>query len=56
MAVDLLYIAVIFLVVALAAYFVGARGFAWFSADLAKLMIWVFIVLALISLVVRFIF
>jgi uncharacterized membrane protein YtjA (UPF0391 family) len=51
---DLLYLAVVFLVIALVAYLLGARGFAWFTADIAKFIVWVFIVLFIISLVARF--
>ncbi|HSU72648.1 MAG TPA: DUF1328 domain-containing protein [Candidatus Binatia bacterium] len=54
--VDLLYIAVVFLVVALIAYLVGARGLAWFTADIAKFIIWLFVILFLITLVIRFLF
>ena len=53
MAVDLIYLAVVFFVIAILAYFVGARGLAWFSADLAKTMIWVFLILFVITLIFR---
>jgi len=52
--VDLLYVAVVFLVIALIAYVLGARGLAWFSADIAKFVIWLFIILFIITLVIRF--
>ena len=51
--VDLLWVAVVFLIIALVAYVLGARGLAWFSADIAKFVMWVFIVLFVISLVLR---
>jgi uncharacterized membrane protein YtjA (UPF0391 family) len=54
--VDLLYIAVVFLVIALIAYVVGARGLAWFTADIAKFIIWLFVILFLITLVIRLFF
>jgi uncharacterized membrane protein YtjA (UPF0391 family) len=53
--VDLLYIAVIFLVIALIAYVLGARGLAWFTADIAKFIIWLFVILFIITLVLRFV-
>ncbi|MBI2663597.1 DUF1328 domain-containing protein [Candidatus Woesearchaeota archaeon] len=53
--VDLIYIAVVFLVIALVAYLLGARGLAWFSAGLAKTVVWIFIILFVITLIWRFI-
>ncbi len=55
MAVDLIYLAVVFLVIALISYFLGMRGLAWFSADLAKILIWIFLILFIIALVFRMI-
>jgi uncharacterized membrane protein YtjA (UPF0391 family) len=54
--VDLLYLAVVFLVIALLAYVLGARGLAWFTADIAKFLIWLFVILFIITLVLRFVF
>jgi uncharacterized membrane protein YtjA (UPF0391 family) len=54
--VDLLYVAVVFLVIALIAYVLGARGLAWFSADVAKFVVWLFVILFIISLIARFLF
>ena len=54
--VDLLYVAIVFLVIALISYVLGARGLAWFSADIAKVIMWLFIVLFIISLIARFLF
>jgi uncharacterized membrane protein YtjA (UPF0391 family) len=51
---DLIYLAVVFLVIALIAYVVGARGVAWFSADIARIFIWIFVILFLLTLVFRF--
>ncbi|MFZ2499205.1 MAG: DUF1328 domain-containing protein [Methanosarcina sp.] len=42
--------AVIFLVLALIAYILGARGIAGFSMNIAKWLIIIFVVLAIISL------
>lgn len=54
--VDLLWLAAVFLVIALVAYVLGARGLAWFTADIAKFIVWVFIILFILSIIVRFIF
>jgi uncharacterized membrane protein YtjA (UPF0391 family) len=54
--VDLLYIAIVFLVIALIAYVLGARGVAWFSADIARIVMWLFVILFVISLIARFLF
>ncbi len=55
MAFNLLGLAVAFLVLAVVAYALGARGFAWFSADIAKFLVWIFVILLVITLVFRFI-
>jgi uncharacterized membrane protein YtjA (UPF0391 family) len=47
----LLGLAVVFLVIALLAYVLGAKGVAGFSMDIAKILIVVFIVLFVLSLV-----
>jgi uncharacterized membrane protein YtjA (UPF0391 family) len=46
---DLIGLAVIFLVLALIAFILGARGIAGFSMEIAKWLIIVFIVLAILS-------
>ena len=56
MAIDLIYVAVVFLVIALVAYLLGARNLAWFSADIAKFVMWLFVILFVIALVARFLF
>ena len=48
---TLLDIAVLFLLIALGAYILGARGVAWFSMDIAKILVVVFLVLFVVSLV-----
>jgi uncharacterized membrane protein YtjA (UPF0391 family) len=50
---DLLYLAVVFLIIALVAYFFGARGLAWFSADIAKIFVWIFVILFVLTLLWR---
>lgn len=47
----LLGLAIVFLVIALLAYVLGAKGVAGFSMDIAKILIVVFIVLFVLSLV-----
>lgn len=54
--VDLLWLAVVFLIIALVAYVLGARGLAWFSADIAKFIVWIFIILFILSVIVRLVF
>jgi uncharacterized membrane protein YtjA (UPF0391 family) len=53
--VNLIYLAVVFLVIALLAYVLGARGLAWFTADIAKFIIWIFVILFIITLVLQFV-
>jgi len=51
---DLIYLAVVFLVIALVAYILGARGVAGFSMDIAKILAGIFIILFVITLILRF--
>ena len=46
---GLIGLAVTFLVLALIAYVLGARGIAGFSMDIAKWLVIIFVVLAIIS-------
>ena len=50
---DLIGFAVIFLVFALVAYILGARGIAGFSMEIAKWLVIIFIVLAIITFFFR---
>ena len=50
---DLLQYAIVFLVLALVAAVLGARGVAGLSMTIAKWLVIVFVVLALVSLVLR---
>ena len=50
---DLIGFAVIFLVLALVAYILGARGIAGFSMEIAKWLVIIFIVLAIITFFFR---
>ena len=49
---GLLSLIVLFLVLALVAYVLGARGVAGFSMELAKVLIVVFVILAVLALIV----
>lgn len=46
---DLIGLAVVFLILALIAYILGARGVAGFSMEIAKWLVIIFIILAIIS-------
>lgn len=46
---DLIGLAVVFLILALVAYILGARGIAGFSMEIAKWLVIIFIILAIIS-------
>jgi uncharacterized membrane protein YtjA (UPF0391 family) len=49
--IDLLGLAVLFLIIALVAYAIGARGIAGFSMEIAKILIVVFVALFLLALI-----
>ena len=49
--IDLIGLAVLFLIIAFVAYVVGARGIAGFSMEIAKILIIVFVALFLLALV-----
>ena len=51
MMADLIGLAVLFLILALVAYVLGARGIAGFSMEIAKWLVIIFIVLAIITFV-----
>lgn len=46
---GLIYLAVVFLVLALVAYIAGARGIAGFSMEIAKWLVIIFIVVAIVT-------
>jgi uncharacterized membrane protein YtjA (UPF0391 family) len=52
---GLVSLAVIFFVIAIVAYAVGARGMAGLSAEIGRTLLFVFLVLAIISIVFAFI-
>lgn len=45
---GLIGLAVLFLIMALAAYVLGARGIAGFSLEIAKLLVVIFVILAVV--------
>ncbi|MDD1689645.1 MAG: DUF1328 domain-containing protein [Methanoregula sp.] len=47
----LIELAVLFLVLALVAYILGARGVAGFSMDIAKWLIIIFVIVAIVAFV-----
>jgi uncharacterized membrane protein YtjA (UPF0391 family) len=49
--IDLIGLAVVFLIIALVAYAVGARGIAGLSMEIAKILLVVFLALFLLALV-----
>ena len=53
MAFDLVWLAVVFLIVAVIAYALGARNLAWFTADMAKMVFWIFVVLFVVTMIYR---
>jgi uncharacterized membrane protein YtjA (UPF0391 family) len=50
---DLIGLAVILLVLALIAYILGARGIAGFSMEIAKWLVIIFIILAILTFLFR---
>lgn len=51
---DLLWLAIVFFIIALVAYVFGARGVAGMSAGIGRTLLFVFIVLAIIVMIVSF--
>lgn len=46
---DLIWLAVVFLILALVAYIFGAKGVAGFSMEIARWLVIIFVVLAVVS-------
>ncbi|MFA5348311.1 MAG: DUF1328 domain-containing protein [Methanoregula sp.] len=46
---DLIYLAVLFLILALVAFILGARGIAGFSMEIAKWLVIIFVVVAIVT-------
>lgn len=53
---TLLGLAILFLIIALVAYVLGAKGVAGFSMDIAKILVVVFIILFVLSFVFGIVF
>jgi len=49
---DLIYLAVIFLVLAMVFYIFGAKGIAGFSMEIAKWLVIIFVVIAVVTFIV----
>ncbi len=56
MGVDLLWVGIFLLLLGILFYALGARGLAGFTAGVGKLLLWIFVILFIISLIVRFLF
>jgi uncharacterized membrane protein YtjA (UPF0391 family) len=48
---DLIWLAVVFLILALVFYIVGARGIAGFTMEIAKIFVIIFIIVAIITFI-----
>ena len=48
---DLIYLAVVFLVLALVFFILGAKGIAGFSMEIAKWLVIIFIIIAVITFI-----
>jgi len=46
---DLIYLAVVFLILALVEFILGARGVAGFSMEIAKWLVIIFVVIAIVT-------
>ena len=46
---DLIWLAVVFLVLALVFYLLGAQGIAGFSMEIAKILVIIFVIVAIIT-------
>lgn len=56
MAVDFLWIGIGFLVLGVIFYALGARGLGGFTAGIGRLLLWIFVILFLVTLLVRLFF
>ena len=48
---DLIWLAVVFLILALVFYIVGARGIAGFTMEIAKIFVIIFIIIAVVTFI-----
>ena len=54
MAVDLLYIGIVLLILGIVFYALGARGLGGFTAEIGRLLLLVFVILFVITLLIKF--
>jgi uncharacterized membrane protein YtjA (UPF0391 family) len=48
---DLIWLAIVFLILALVFYIVGARGIAGFTMEIAKIFVIIFIIVAVVTFI-----
>jgi uncharacterized membrane protein YtjA (UPF0391 family) len=48
---DLIWLAVVFLILALVFYILGAKGVAGFSMEIAKILVIIFVIIAIITFI-----
>jgi uncharacterized membrane protein YtjA (UPF0391 family) len=48
---DLIWLAVVFLILALVFYLLGARGIAGLSMEIAKILVIIFVIIAIITFI-----
>ena len=53
MAIDLLYVGIVLLILGIVFYALGARGLGGFTAEVGRLLLWIFVILFIITIVVR---
>jgi|GEM_PF-2534644 len=51
---DLIGLAILFLLMALISYMLGAIGVAWFPIEMTSFLVWAFIILAVLTLASKF--
>lgn len=56
MALDLLWIGIVFLILGVVFYALGARGLGGFTAGVGKLLLWIFVILFILTLLLRLVF
>ncbi len=55
MAFDLLYVGVVLLLLGILFYALGARGLGGFTTDAGKWLLWIFVILFIITVILRFV-
>lgn len=54
MALDLLWIGIFLLILGIVFYALGARGLGGFTAGIGQLLLWIFVILFILTLLIRF--